>query len=184
MVDVENFKTLLLPDETIVWSDRPRQGIMFVPRDALLIPFSLLWGGFAIFWESSVLSAKAPASFKLFGVPFVLVGLFMIVGRFFLDAWLRSNTAYALTERRVLILRWGPWSSFKAIRLDRLPEATLNEGTNGRGTIRFGEQGSLWGGRSGSAGSWIASLDPTPQLLSIPDVRKVFALIQQNTQRA
>ena len=182
MVDVETFRDRLLPGEAVLWSDRPGQGIIFAPRDALLIPFSLLWGGFAMVWETTVLSSKAPGPFALFGVPFVLVGLFMIFGRFFADAWLRSKTAYALTERRILILRRGPWPSFKAIRLDRLPEATLTESANGRGTIRFGEQAPLWGSRGGSFGSWIASLDPTPQLIAIDDARTVFASIQQLTQ--
>ena len=182
MVGMELFKDRLLSGETVVWCDRPGQGIIFAPRDVLLIPFSLLWGGFAISWEVGVLSSRAPASFAIFGVPFVLIGLFVVFGRFLLDAWLRSKTMYAMTERRILILRSKPWSSFTAIRLNRLPEATLKESTKGRGTIRFGEQASLWGGRNVGFEAWIASLDPTPQFLAINDARTVFAAIQHRAQ--
>lgn len=156
---------------------------MLMPRDGLMIPFSLIWGGFAIFWEFTALNGKAPSFFPLFGVPFVLIGLFLIFGRFFLDAWLRNRTFYALTDRRVLIARSGPWSNFNAINLDRLPEATLIEAGDGRGTIRFGQAPQYWGAnRSGSFGSWIPALDPTPQFLGIDDARRVFAAVQERSQ--
>ncbi len=156
---------------------------MFTAHDLFLVPFSLFWGGFAMSFGTMALWTKAEMPFPLIGVPFVLVGLFIIFGRFLVDAWLRGKTAYALTEKRVLILRTGPWSDFKALRLDRLPEASLSEMRNGRGTIRFGQKGGLWGGHSNAGfGIWVASLDPTPQFLAIEDAKRVFAAIQERSQ--
>ncbi len=61
----------LVRDEKIIWSGRPAQGLLLTGRDGLLIPFSLMWGGFAIFWETSVLKLpQAPAVMKVWGVPF------------------------------------------------------------------------------------------------------------------
>lgn len=178
---IDAFAGRLLKGETIVWSGRPRQGIMLTGRDLFLIPFSLLWGGFAIFWEASVLSTKAAAFMSLFGVPFVVIGLLLIFGRLPIDAWLRRRLHYALTDRRILILREGPWSSFEAIALDRLPDVTLTESSHGRGTIRFGREAS--GNRYGNgAGYWVPALDPTPQLLGIDDARRVFAMVQERPQ--
>ena len=178
------FVERLLRGEKVLWRGRPQQGLMLTRRDALLIPFSLAWGGFAIFWELSVLRMpNAPLFMALFGAVFVLIGLFMIFGRFFVDAWIRTGVFYALTDRRILILRSRPSVSFQSVNLDRLPEATLNENSNGRGTIRFGPGLTIWNNRAmGGFGAWVASLDPTPQFLAIEDVKKVSASIQERVQ--
>jgi hypothetical protein len=142
----------------------------------------LLWGGFAIFWETAAI-AKAPGFFALWGIPFVLIGLYLIAGRFVLDAWVRSGTRYALTNKRILIARSAPFAKFAALSLDRLPEASLSESQNGRGTIRFGAAAQFWG-RGSSFSSWTPSLDPTPQFLAIENARSVFDQIQRAAQKA
>jgi hypothetical protein len=180
------FSERLLRGERVIWRGRPRQGLMLTQREALLIPFSLFFGGFSVFWESNVLRLPNPPVFMvLFGAAFVLIGLFLIFGRFFVDAWIRTGVFYALTDRRVLILRSRPSVSFQSVNLDRLPEATLTETGNGRGTIRFGPALSIWNNRMmGGFGAWTPSLDPTPQFLAIEDVKKVFASLQERMQPA
>jgi hypothetical protein len=183
MTDADAFEGRLLPNETILWAGRPAQGLRLTARDGLLIPFSLLWAGFAVFWEITVLRSRAPLFMALFGAAFVLVGLFMVFGRFVVDAWLRGATVYALTDRRLLILRAGTWPAFKALSLESLPECALSEGANARGSIRFGPSAPLFSRYYGGFGAWTPSLDPTPQFLAIDDARRVFGLIQERINR-
>lgn len=65
----------LLPGEPLLWAGRPDPARRFAPQDAYLVPFSVLWCGFAIFWLAAAIRSGAPVPFVLFGVPFVAVGL-------------------------------------------------------------------------------------------------------------
>jgi hypothetical protein len=176
-MDTSHFTGRLLKGEKIVWCGRPAQGLLLTRRDWLLIPFSLFWGGFFVFWERGVLDANAPILMKLWGVPFLLIGVYLVAGRFLLDAWIRRGVYYAVTDKRVLILRSGPFSKFSAVSLDQLPDANLTERADGRGTIRFGTA-APYRADSGFSG-WTPTLDSTPQFLAIEDARTVFDHIQR-----
>ncbi len=146
-------------------------------RDWFLIPFSLIWCGFAVFWEAMVLmSPRAPALFSIWGVPFILIGLYLVFDRLLADAWFRTRIRYALTDRRVLIARRQPFASMTALNLARVADVRLIAGRNGCGTIAFGPPVSL-GSPHGFAG-WMPALDPSPQFLHVADVQSVYALVQ------
>lgn len=163
------FEVYLRAGEHILWSGRPQQGLKFYARDLYLVPVSLIWGGFVIFWERTVLGAGAPLFFVLWGVPFVLVGLFMIFGRFAVDAWIRSRTLYALTESRALVLRQVTGEKITSVSLTTLSSVQYSPGQNGRGTIDFESAGrrgwsSFFGGQrsfSRSFAMWVPALDGT-----------------------
>jgi hypothetical protein len=174
----------LLDGERIAWTGGPGAGMRLQGADIFLIPFSLLWCGFVFLWEYLVISTgHAPFIMRLWGIPFILIGLYFVIGRFVLDAWLRSRTYYAITNQRVLIYRPAPLARFTALNLKQLPEMSLAEASDGSGTIRFGPQTPLFGRGTGFP-IWTPSLDPTPQFVAVADAGALFRQLQQAQRNA
>lgn len=135
--DASPFAVHLQPGEQAVWSGQPDPNRVLQPSDAFAIPFSLLWGGFAIFWESTVLSMGAPIFMALFGLPFVLVGLYLIVGRFVHRAWANRRTWYVLTETRALVVYGKSGQHARSVELDRISDVSVTRRPDGSGTVVF-----------------------------------------------
>jgi hypothetical protein len=153
------------------WTGRPPSGILLRRVDTLLVPFSLMWGGFAIFWETMVVRGGAPFVFRLWGIPFVLVGIYFMIGRFFWDAYLRSTTWYGLTTDSALILREGLGGSVQRVYLPAITTIGLELGSDGTGTISFGDSGqSLWQSRRNWSGT------PVPSFVGVADAQSVYDL--------
>lgn len=131
-------------DETVLWKGKPKQGIAFSSSDVFLIPFSLMWGGFAFFWEITVLKQGAPMFFKLWGIPFCIVGLYIIIGRFIHDYLNRKNTEYFVTDKRVVIVKY---SKIESILKGQWQTLRMIEYKDGTGSILFFEE-PKYGGRS------------------------------------
>jgi hypothetical protein len=158
-------------NETLIWADQPKSGIVFRSADIFLIPFSLLWCGFAIFWFVGVLTSGA-AIFALFGVPFIIMGLIFVFGRFIIDSMQREHTLYGLTEDRIII-SYGVFSKkIKSINLRTLSDIEYDEKEDGSGTINIGPKNPsmMWG----NGMSWWPGMRATPQLDLIPNVRQVY----------
>jgi hypothetical protein len=171
----------LAPNERLLWSGQPRQGVLLRASDTFLIPFSLLWGGFAIFWEVGVLSTDAPFFFKLWGIPFVLVGLYIMIGRFFVDARQRGKTYYGVTNERIIIVSGLLSRKIKSLNLRTLTDVSLDEKSDGRGTVTFGSTNPmLWWSGGITFPGW--GQQSTPSFELIPEAKKVYEIIR-NAQR-
>lgn len=162
--------------ERLLWSGAPRTGVVLQRSDAFLIPFSLLWAGFAVFWEASVVTTGAPTFFVLWGVPFVLMGAYVTVGRFWYDAWRRARTRYGLTTERVLIASGGVSPTLTSLDLRTLTDVTLTTRADGSGTITFGR---VAGVPSFFAGSGWPGVKGPPAFELIPSARRVYDLVRE-----
>jgi hypothetical protein len=176
----------ILPNERLLWQGLPVHGLRFSRGDILMIPFSLFWGGFVFFWEYGALKesgidllnldqmSPTLTIFEFWGIPFCLIGLYMIFGRFFYEAWQRNRTFYAVTDHRIIILHGN---RARSMPLNTLPMLEIIEGRNSKGSIYFGDSSlaSAAGIRFGRRNTQPA----TPVFEGIDDVRRVYNLIQQ-----
>jgi hypothetical protein len=169
-------------DERLLWSGMPGQGIRFRAGDIFMVPFSLLWAGFAFFWEYSVNSAGAPLLFQLWGIPFVLVGLYIVIGRFFLDSYQRARTYYGVTNQRVIILSGLMSRQVKSLTLEGLDDISLSERSDQSGTVTFGPINPMYAMWSGT--SWPGmGKRLAPAFDMVDEARRVYDLVR-DAQRA
>lgn len=143
-----------------------------------MIPFSLLWGGFAIFWEFVAVSGGVPFFIMLWGIPFVLVGLYLIVGRFFFDAAQRKNTFYALTNERAIIISGVFTQSTKSLNIKKLPEINISTKSNGKGTITFGASHPMSWMNTGIGFPNMGRNNIAPSFEMIDDAKTVYQYIK------
>lgn len=175
-------RDLMEPGERLLWSGRPRRGLMLRASDVFIIPFSIFWCGFVIFWEWGVISSRAPWFFSLWGVPFIAVGLYFVFGRFLADAYERGRTSYAITDRRVLIAIKGFRRRLRTLTLEGLTEIDFAEGRGGRGTLTFGRDAIGYYGRWAFRG-WPGSGELAARFDGIENPSEVLRIIR-NAQRA
>lgn len=129
-------KPHLMPGESILWKGTPGKGHLFTGHDVFMIPFSIMWCGFAIFWEAAALISNAPFVFKFCGIPFVCVGLYMVFGRFVWTAFIRKRTAYVITNKKIIRLRGN---KIDILDSKNMPPMHVSVYKDGSGTIRFGQ---------------------------------------------
>jgi hypothetical protein len=95
----------LVKGEQILWVGRPDASKIFAASDRVEIPLSLMWAGFAVFWEATVIRNGGSVFFVLFGAAFVAIGLYLIFGRFVERRLVKRRTWYAVSDRRILVLQ-------------------------------------------------------------------------------
>jgi len=137
------FSNYLQTNEVLKWNGRPPVGLLFRKSDIFMIPFTLLWGGFAIFWTLNAVLIGAPLFFHIVGSFFTLMGLYMIIGRFIFDIIKRKYTFYGITNERAIIIFTFLGLSIKSFELKSIKEISINLKSNGKGTIIFGDNSEI-----------------------------------------
>jgi hypothetical protein len=122
--------------EELLWVGQPDPSKHFSSMDRILIPFSILWAGFAILWETVNIAAGAPAFFAVFGAAFVAAGLYFTFGRFIYKAHRKRRTIYAVTNRRVLsVVGTRSDESVESMYLRSIPSVSVNARADGSGNV-------------------------------------------------
>lgn len=136
----------LEPNERLLWAGRPRQGVLLRGYDLYVISLGLLSCGFAIFLETAAILGGAPFFLMFWGIPFLLMGLYMVVGRFWIDARQRANTYYGVTNERVIIISGLFRRSVDWLLIDVIKDMSVTVRSDGIGTVTLGRRSpwNLW----------------------------------------
>ncbi len=123
--------------ERLIWADRPAPGRLALtvwPASLFGLPFA----GFAAFWIFGAMEASAGTKgafsfFPLFGLPFLLVGLGIVLTP--LWAWMGAKkTVYAISSDRLVIINGRTVRSFEPDEIDDLER---RENADGSGDVIF-----------------------------------------------
>ena len=164
--------------ERLLWSGAPAPGAAAL-RAAPAILVGIPFGAFACFWIWSAYSMTAGASgapgpwrfFPLFGIPFVVVGLGVMLAP--LWAWIAAGkTVYALTEKRALIIVGGSVQTYGPADMTRISRIERPDGT---GSVYFALRTTPT--KSGNFRNINIGFE------GIPDVRQVEHLIRDQILR-
>lgn len=168
---------LLRKGETLEWVGQPRQGIRFRREDWFQIPITFVFLGAVLYWESIALfytladGARFPhlqpfyLLFSLYGMVFVVIGLYASIGRFFWDSYSRAHTTYAITNRRLIMYRDGIRPKTQSLDTASLRNLQREVRREGYGTLSIGLS---------------SRKTALPLFDDIPGVQAVYELIQAN----
>jgi uncharacterized membrane protein len=133
----------LIENEEILWSGQPNDSI-FCRNDWAMIPLSLFWSVFTFAWEiiaiiSGIYSAMLiPFIMAIFGIPFVIMSLYILIGRFFYKSYLKKNIYYYVTNKRAIVAINKEYKKFECEYLDSLNVINKQIDIAGSGNIIFG----------------------------------------------
>ena len=94
-------KSFLGSEEQLLWIGRPCQSAK-PPISPFSLIFSFFWLGFAVFW--TVIATAGGGAFGLFGIPFVIVGVYLVYTMVYGQRKRLMNTVYMVTDRRAVIV--------------------------------------------------------------------------------
>lgn len=137
-------RAYLVEGEQILWKGKPEKGKVFHKQDIIMIPFSVFWLGFSLFWEFTAIKSGAPMFFSLWGLPFIAVGIYLLIGRHIMSLYLRNKTFYVVTNKRLIIKKGNKLQMCNA---SELPPMEVQLHKNGNGTIIFWQEVYVRNGR-------------------------------------
>lgn len=151
------YQSLLQPDEVVLWHGQPGPGKLPI-RARIPMLFALSWLGISLLWEVLVI-VLAGFPMALFGIPFVLIGLFVLFGAIKHIGQLKGRIAYAITDQRLLVQEGNRIRTFTP---EMLPPMQIRMNRDGTGSIFFSEV--HYSVRHGRQNRHLCSLENIPDL--------------------
>lgn len=130
----------LEPGERIEWMDTPIPRF-FTGKSTAKFLFAIPWTAFAIFWMYGASGFKLDSGisvFALFGLPFVLIGIAMLLSPIW--AYCSSlKTVYVVTDRRAITFDGGRTTTIRSYPPEKLAGVFRRERKDGSGDVILGE---------------------------------------------
>ena len=182
------FQPDLLRGERILWTGRPDPSRLLTKADVFLIPFGLVWtGGVASLFVAGFGDPGPPGPvFLVMPLMFLAVGFYFVIGRFMVLRFRKRRTAYAVTDRRVLVRTEIVRRSLQAASFATLPAIQKSVRRDGSGSIRFGTNhpfASMYK-NTGLDFFGFAYGPSAPSFVDIPDVERVYRLVNDFADRS
>ncbi|MBR2024982.1 MAG: DUF308 domain-containing protein [Clostridia bacterium] len=173
-------KQYLDVNEDILWCDKPFKKITFSSGDVFTTLFGVVWLSFSLFWVASAFFATKGAAgfakvFPLFGIPFVLIGLYLLFFRHIVSYIRRKNMIYTLTSKRVMIVHTGKRQYVQEYRYEDISNIQIKCDDNDVGSIFF-FSGEI---RYNNGKSYSS----TSGIFGIKNTKKVYKILSQCLER-
>lgn len=132
--DFDFCNSYMIANERIIWKGKPDTKIRF-SSDLYTLVFGIFWLGFSLFWTTMVY-ASGGGMMTFFGLPFVAIGIYLVVGRPIHSAIKRKKTAYVITNMKIIRACGNKIDTMDGRNLPRL---NIKGYSDGMGDIHFGD---------------------------------------------
>lgn len=144
--DDEVIRPHVQPGETLLWTGRPDPTKWLNGNGWSLSLVGIAWTGAVVFVVIDRLpGSNTPLAAVLMLVPFFLIGVYLAVGRFFVNRWAKRHTRYGLTDRRAIMV--GPRDRLTTVDLSTVSITRLPSLRGDHVSVFFEGPRSFWAGR-------------------------------------
>jgi hypothetical protein len=169
---IKEFATEEFRGESMRWVGQPDPGRVAM-ASMLLWGFALPWTAFSVHWVWGASQSKDPI-FPLFGLPFVLIGIGMLLSPLW-NFFKARRTLYVLTPKRLTVLEYFPKPKVRSAFPGQIVALERVQHRDGSGNLKI-----IFGWVKDSEG---ARTEKNETLYGVPNVREVEKLIRELMER-
>jgi len=134
----------LAADEHLQWSGQPRQGFFIRQDELIAVPHGLIVGVAAFAFVYNAYLNNVENIINVWGYLIILVGLYVMFGRYFHAIKKRKHIFYGVTNKRVIIISGIIFISTNSLILGDLSHIELKNNKNGYDDILLEPEGPMF----------------------------------------
>ena len=124
-------------NEKILWCDKPVKNFIIAGAEIFNVLFGAFWLAFSIFWLIMTLVDKNSGALPYFSIPFILLGLWLVLFKHLVQAVKRKKIIYVVTNKRVLVVTTGKEEFVEEFCYSDIAEIDMKADKNGIGSVFF-----------------------------------------------